>query len=91
MSNEKIREEFEAWFIRTPGIGGYDIAKYWDGTGYQDRGGTFWNCWQASRAAIEVELPMRKRILEKDWLDWDCFSADKIVSAIEAAGLKVKP
>lgn len=48
-----------------------------------------WKAWQASRAAIEIELP--KRIGSKSsWQEGPHMFADDVVSAIRAAGIKVK-
>lgn len=49
----------------------------------------YWAAWQASRAAIEIELP--KRIGSKSsWQEGPHMFADDVVSAIRAAGIKVK-
>ena len=48
-----------------------------------------WEFWQGSRAAIEIELP--KRIGSKSsWQEGPHMFADDVVSAIRAAGIKVK-
>jgi len=96
MNIEKMREEFEAWFRHAPGLGGYDISEYWDGTGYQDHGGSYWACWKASRAAIEIELP-KERSVNGHWPEQvasDMGFNDGVElcrEAIESLGLKVKP
>lgn len=49
-----------------------------------------WKMWQASRAAIEIELP------ENKWHPCDCIDVviasdkDDVIESIRAAGIKVK-
>ena len=89
MINEKMREEFEAWFASS------GMAKFKE---------TAWAAWQASRAAIEVELPDAGiEDCLKEWpergekYDYDTFdtgylySCKKHEEVIEFLGLKVKP
>lgn len=69
MSNDKMREEFEAWWRREC-----------ENTLYCEsalRG------WQASRAALEVELPF-------EFVN-GTMRADQVIAAIESAGVRVKP
>lgn len=76
------REQFEAWCInhlvsitKTPGSESYN----------NPRTIGMWRAWQASRAAIEIELPEEESI--------GCtngYYAADVVEAIESAGLKVK-
>lgn len=48
-----------------------------------------WKFWQASRTAIDIELP--KRIGSKSsWQEGPHMFADDVVSTILAAGIKVK-
>lgn len=76
------REQFDEWCINR----GISITKSPGYDGYQNpRAKVIWEAWQASRAAIEVELP--------SW--YVCgvdavFDRDEIEQAIESAGLKVK-
>ena len=46
-----------------------------------------WKAWQASRAAIEIELPERHYFCDNDG---SFFAAEEIIYEIEQAGLKVK-
>ncbi|WDE69753.1 hypothetical protein Pu29_orf00051 [Salmonella phage Pu29] len=46
-----------------------------------------WRAWQASRAAIEIELPERHYFCDNDG---SFFAAEEIIYDIEQAGLKVK-
>lgn len=79
MSEEKLLAEFEAWWEsdgRYCRAGGGDYEK------------TFaWRAWQASRAALCVELP-------DTWSPNDCgdwaYWADAVDAAIKAAGVRVK-
>lgn len=53
-----------------------------------------WEAWQASRQSLVIELPKKYEsdygagIYQDD--DGDLYLADKVVTAIEAAGIKVK-
>lgn len=89
MSAEKMREEFEAW--ATPE--GYVMECIWGGDGnhgYEDEDtqyawGLFQHAWQASRAAIEVELPRQHGV------HYPRMFSDEVRTALESLGLKVKP
>jgi len=90
MSNEKIRENFEAWAITQgssvkrcdPDDPNKIIYMYVETQ-------AMWLAWHASRAAIEVELP--------DWFDPYGGSGEQaywrieVDRAIEEAGLRIKP
>ncbi len=87
MSNDKMREEFEAWarkmsmdleYRNIPGVG------------------QFYECprtllaleaWQASREALVIELP--RDVTNVTCKDFES-GRDAVVEAIEAAGVKVK-
>lgn len=87
---DKSREQFEAWYLRRWGhtednrdtlfeIGPDDDCYYRLGVRMA------YDAWQASRAAVEIELP--------DVCAWNlCELLDKkyVVKAISDAGLKVK-
>lgn len=87
------REQFEKWLYqqRVRGITFSTIDKFdVDGEVYYkspDIQGQ-WNAWQASRAAIEIELPC----IQKDinYIGSEHYDADEVIEAIEQAGLKVK-
>ena len=50
--SEKIREAFESWAISC------HMCTYLDGVGYRHQSTEWaWMAWQASRAALVVELP----------------------------------
>jgi hypothetical protein len=90
MSNEKMREEFEvavaAYLESTGQVARLD--RFPDGRyEYVDISSSWW-AWQASRAAIEVELP-------DPWFypqqEYKLIAQDLTIKAIESLGLKVKP
>jgi len=76
MSNDKMREEFEAWALSI----GREIERYDTGPCEYACMDTDcdWFCWKASREALVIEIP------ESDF-------AESWIDAIEAAGLKVNP
>lgn len=99
MSTEKMREEFEAWAMKKhshylapfkrvngsdPRIDGAD--RYLHSEVQQD-----WAVWQASRAAIEVELPAVSDYFDKSEYPHTCdlLECDLRIS-IGYHGLKVK-
>lgn len=90
MSNEKMREEFEAWFCSTMP---YKIAKEsWfaimdDGDYIITDVQAGWAGWKASRAALCVELP--KQWFDDD-LECDLMVANRVLDALEAAGIRYK-
>lgn len=89
------REQFEAWFkprkerMKSDGICTLNIVRY---------RGMAWAGWQASREAVEVELPQRQSICASGYgngyfvacNDGDGLEYDDVVEAIRAAGIKVK-
>lgn len=95
MADEKMREEFEAWCGAHFVFGGFELNRSPDGNYSNVDILLAWQSWQASRAAIEVELPslraitMGRRENEHD----SGFNAgvELCIDAIESLGLKVKP
>lgn len=92
MSTEKMREEFEAKFQIPFGVewrdGEYHISK--PGKKQITLAGHLfylgrWESWQASRAAIEVELP------SPAVQGGNCIRDHAIRDTLESLGLKVKP
>ena len=80
------REQFEEWFsdginegMKVSASGGYEnlITQ------------TAWMAWQASRAAIEIELP-DKVMVEDEFDNGHNCAIDYCANAIRAAGLTVK-
>lgn len=98
MSTEKMRESFEAWAITSAWLGlvGDDL-EFIDGGYVYPEVQSAWLSWQASRAAIEVELPVPYESFSgvfhaEDGEDPDLsMSAHEVRQAIESLGLKVKP
>ena len=83
---DKMREEFEEWAFQCPWLGLSDECMARD----EINGGYYglelhaaWLAWQASREALVIELPTEQ--------PGYMYYAPDMVSAIEAAGLKVKP
>lgn len=99
MNIDKMREEFEAWAITSAWLGIGDESQMHqdaEGTGYNEiEVHTAWLAWQASRAAIEIELPDGKSLMERMYGP-QASGPDRLIHhreakiAIEAAGLKVK-
>lgn len=96
MSTEKIREEFERAYMASMDT---DLPSFvWlerraDGSYASGSTKAAWWAWQASRAAIEVELPPRWSNQEGDWYEDDDGSSldyQQTKEAIESLGLKVK-
>lgn len=103
MINEKMREEFEAWAKPhliygddSEDIEGFDMrmeCAYYIRTETQSA----WEAWQASRAAIEVELPIahgaprNSTSYQEGLADGFERAIYRAEEAIKALGLKVKP
>lgn len=85
MSQDKSREEFEAWAL-SPGFGLTPGHLVIGPNGYYVNYPTqcYWEAWQASREAIVVKLPMED-------VDEGFIHINPIRDAIKAAGLKVAP
>lgn len=82
MKIEKMRAEFEAWYGCSCEWHGSDVEH--DGNEYIDGNVQLaFDAWQASRAALVVELP------GDDGMDGHLWAPD-VVAAIEAAGVTVK-
>lgn len=92
-----VREEFEAW--ATAAMGGYaDLRKSTDPNfDYDDADVDFaYQAWQASRAALKVELPDRRDPLNATGDGEnprsvgfnDCL--DRVTEALQQAGIEVK-
>lgn len=83
------REQFEAWFkprkerMKNDGICTLNIVRY---------RGMAWAGWQASREAVEVELPKRREYVDtlSDHELGFNIALDNCAEAIRAAGIKVK-
>ncbi|MGI0568497.1 hypothetical protein [Pseudomonas aeruginosa] len=94
-----IREEFEAWHLAKHGYitrGNEDLG---EGAYGQGQCSQRWETWQASRAALRVELPDDG--IEDCRRDWQnscrdnfdtgyCYASDRITQALQQAGIEVK-
>ena len=88
MSIEKMREEFETWASSPEfGLRGGHFARGEDGEYLNYPTQCYFMVWQASRAAIEVELPSA---YEFSASDSPGYVIEKVSEAIESLGLKVK-
>lgn len=80
MSTEKTREEFQEWWRhREQAELRSSCAMGWA-----------FVIWQASRAAIEVELPEVQQYDDHWSGDVECFEKADVIKAIESLGLKIK-
>lgn len=99
MSDLKMREEYEAWYAASwDGVGGPPKTSFEkDSRGqYKDTYvHEFWVVWQASRAAVVIELPSKINVTDRiGWSRTHALTHNNAMQvcqeAIEAAGLKVK-
>lgn len=90
-----MREEFEAWHHAEFG---YVIAVE-DDPQQDGQCAKRWKAWQASRAALRVELPDDGiEDCQRDWQNscrdnFDtgyCYATDRIIQALQQAGIEVK-
>lgn len=86
------REQFEEWVKEETGLDlwrtEYPMTE-WDDQQYKcHQTNLAWMAWQASRAAIEIELP--NQFPGEYYLDRDVIYADELIEELEQAGLKVK-
>lgn len=90
------REQFEAWLRAQPHVLNVGVEQDGTYTLHEDR--VALEAWQASREAVEVELPDKKFISEdealipedSDWPDGFNTALEQCAEAIRAAGIKVK-
>ena len=98
MSNEKMREEFEAW-ASSPEFGLRDghFVKGDEGEYLNYPTQCYFQVWQASRAAIEVELPIahgaprNSSSYQEGIADGFERGVYRCQEAIESLGLRIKP
>ena len=89
------REQFEAWLRAQPHVLNVGIEPDGTYTLHEDR--VAWEVWQASREALEVELPQRQSLCASGYgngyfvacNDGEGLEYDDVVEAIRAAGIKV--
>lgn len=92
---DKMREEFEAWQMRN--MVGSGISEVFaksslsrDAEGaYSPIVGFAWSVWQASRAALAVDLPEGAEAQEFMFAT-KVINAGSVIDALEAAGVQVK-
>lgn len=93
MSTEKMRDQFEAWYLNKFCGGQARLFRCVnaDQIYYFAEVQSRWDAWQASRAAIEVELPLVLMPVEVDHnYDLPLMQAGAVIASIESLGLKVK-
>lgn len=84
---DKSREQFDAWFngkkesMKSCGLGMLHIRRAHDAA---------WSAWQASRAAIEIDLPQRIGA-KATWQNGPHMFADDVINCLLSEGLTVKP
>lgn len=98
MGKDKMREEFEAWAAEN-GMA-IHLARGESGLYGSPVTQRYWGCWQASRAAVVIELPPSPEVPEDPEEAIDDSYMDAYHSAmrmrkgcaksVEAAGLQVK-
>lgn len=88
MSNEKMREEFEAAVLNSELLPCNSIVKIEGSDEYSSvLTGVAWKAWKASRAALCVNLP--RQTYDYD-LDCDTMIAHHVGKALDAAGVRYK-
>ena len=87
--SEQMRKEFEAWISKLNAVGKAELSslkRTVNETYYVDLNTEMlWQAWQASRAAIVVELP--------DWFVFGISSAtymEDVIEALDNAGVSYK-
>lgn len=97
MANEKMREEFEAWYL-DKFCGGQDRlfrCVNADQIYYFAEVQSKWHAWQASRESLVIELPPMPTAQRSDeeatFSAGGCDMRRKCADLVKAAGLKVKP
>ena len=88
MSNEKVREEFEAWCISV----GWSVQRcnMDENTYTWGMVSGAWKAWQASRATLCVELPSKINDQSDKWSNGYDFGIDDAQDALEAAEVRCK-
>ncbi len=86
------RDKFEEWIKEETGFDlwrtEYPMTE-WDNQQYKcHQTNLAWNAWQASRAAIEIELP--NQFPGEYYIDRDVIYVDELIEELEQSGLKVK-
>lgn len=84
MSTDKMRDEFDAWARDNAMLLFVKVAT---GKYSSEKTELAWQAWQASRAALVIELPPQWYDAREDG---DIMDANAVIAAIEAAGVRVK-
>lgn len=93
------REQFEAWVMSIICISKQTLIGLREGDNYRNSTlsgrdyQSMWMAWQASREAVEVELPSLKQTDSGEryvWSDGVFNFKEDAIKAIRAAGIKVK-
>ena len=85
--SEKMRDEFHEWCdsigftLKMNAWGNY----YAIGYGFEQ-----WQVWQASRAALVVELPAQSDLSAITFLDSPIMDAEEVKASLDAAGVGYK-
>lgn len=79
-----MREEFEKWLISTG-----EYAESQNGIYLSPIANISWDAWQASRAAIEIDLPYNDVISDQTDEQWDK-AVDACSEAITSHGIRIK-
>lgn len=87
---DESRKAFEQWAESN----GHDTYRSIAGGGYYFQSTQWsWDIWQASRAAIEINLPDIELVtdtLTAPGDGWEVYDAQKVDKILRAAGIKVK-
>lgn len=86
------REKFEEWIKEETGFDlwrtEYPMTEWGDQQYKCHQTNLAWMAWQASRAAIEIELP--NQFPGEYYIDMDVIYVDELIEELEQSGLKVK-
>lgn len=71
LTADKCREQFEEWLTSLPGFELADVEKRDDGKYSYSETEWCWKSWKASRAALEIALPVLEQRERGDgeWID----------------------
>lgn len=92
MSIDKMREQFEQHITEL--CDGFEQAKSalerWEDGYRSEEAQREWGTWQASRAALVVDLDRAREAAEHDYAGNEGLVLFECIEALEAAGVKVK-
>ena len=83
---DKMREEFEAWYIND-GYGDRRPTRHLEGYAAPNVN-DMWLSWQASRAALRVDIPEEGE--ESSFGNYVVFDRDAVIEMLKAAGVRYK-